>query len=133
MSKSINKTTLATLKLFKAVLIDDTKKQNETQNTEINLERYQQILAKTLPFGYLLDPRIPLNNIDDEFLTTINEVLGLSAEQANQTFHKSWQTIADSSYEQLAIQQIAHYITTYGFERLGVYQQERTRERLYSQ
>ncbi|MBS9779320.1 MAG: hypothetical protein KGV51_01710 [Moraxellaceae bacterium] len=122
MSKSINKTTLATLKLFKAVLIDD--KDNLQKNTEINLEKYQQILAKTLPFGYLLDPCIPLNNIDDKFLATINEVLGLSAEQANQTFHKSWQTIADSSYEQLAIQQIAHYITTYGFERLGVYQQE---------
>ncbi|MBS9779403.1 MAG: hypothetical protein KGV51_02130 [Moraxellaceae bacterium] len=126
MPKSINKTTLATLKLFKAVLIDDKDnlQTNSETNLEINWEKYQQILAKTLPFGYLLDPCIPLHRIDNKFLATINEVLGLSAEQANQTFHKSWQTVANSSYEQLVAQQIAHYITTYGFEALGVYQQD---------
>jgi hypothetical protein len=42
----------------------------------------------------------------------------------NQTFHKSFGTVRDSSIETLVIQQIVHYITTYGFESLGIYSED---------
>ncbi len=39
----------------------------------------------------------------------------------NQTFHKSIDTVVKSSREELFIEQLIHYITTYGFEELGIY------------
>jgi hypothetical protein len=44
--------------------------------------------------------------------------------QMNKTFHKSWKKVRDASIEQLVIEQIIHYFTTYGFEALGFYNEE---------
>jgi hypothetical protein len=44
--------------------------------------------------------------------------------QMNKTFHKSWRKVRDASIEQLVIEQIIHYFTTYGFEELGFYNEE---------
>ncbi len=106
-----NKTSTAILKLFKAVLIEDS--QQASTHTSLN--------ARTLPNGYVFDPRISDDMITDAFITQVTESIGISATQANQAFHKSWQTICDSTQEQLAIQQITHYMTTYGFESMGIY------------
>ena len=38
----------------------------------------------------------------------------LSGDQLNKTFHKSWEKILTSSREELFIEQILHYLTTYG-------------------
>lgn len=38
----------------------------------------------------------------------------LTGKQLNATFHKSWKVIKDSSREELYLQQILHYLTTYG-------------------
>ncbi len=112
------KVQIAVVKVFKALWIQD----NQLINNDTS--SYKQILAQTIPFGYALDPRLDSSVITDTLLTSINDSIGLSAEQVNQAFHKSWQTIIDSSHEQLALQQIAHYITTYGFEDMGIYQQD---------
>lgn len=42
----------------------------------------------------------------------------------NQTFHKSLGTVVNSTREELVIQQILHYITTYGLEALGKYDEK---------
>ena len=43
----------------------------------------------------------------------------------NQTFHKSIDTVINTSTEDLIIEQIIHYFTTYGFESLGIYDKDR--------
>jgi hypothetical protein len=44
--------------------------------------------------------------------------------QMNKTFHKSWKKVRDASIEQLVIEQIIHYFTTYGFEAFGFYNED---------
>ena len=45
----------------------------------------------------------------------------LNGRDLNKSFHKSWQKVRDSSNFQLVLEQVLHYITTYGFDALGVY------------
>jgi hypothetical protein len=45
----------------------------------------------------------------------------LNGEQLNATFHKSWQKVATASTLQLRIEQIVHYLSTYGLEKIGLY------------
>jgi len=78
-------------------------------------------LERTIKNGYILDPAIQPT---EELLDIIESVVGLSGEKANAAFHKSWQVVQDTPMELLMIQQIIHYITTYGFERLGIYRQD---------
>lgn len=42
----------------------------------------------------------------------------------NATLHKSWDKVANASMMQLVLEQLMHYITTYGFENLGVYSED---------
>ena len=81
----------------------------------------QDILKRTIANGYILDPSILPSK---ELLNTIEKVVGLSGSKANASFHKSWSIVKDSSIEDLIIQQIIHYITTYGFEALGIYRED---------
>lgn len=101
----------ATLRLFKAIQI----------STPTPAEMPPAILERCLSHGYLLDPAIEPT---EEVLTAIESVVGLSGEKANATFHKSWTIVQDSPLKLLVLQQIIHYITTYGFEELGIYRQE---------
>ena len=52
------------------------------------------------------------------------EMYGKDGEKWNQTFHKSFATVRDTSIEVLIAQQIVHYFTTYGLEALGLYDQD---------
>ena len=47
-------------------------------------------------------------------ITTYYAEQKLSGKALNKTFHKSWSTILSSTREELAIEQIRHYISTYG-------------------
>ena len=76
------------------------------------------VLERTIRNGYILDPAIPA---DEKTLQAIEKIVGISGEKANAAFHKSWSIIRDAAIEQLVLQQIIHYLTTYGFEQLGVY------------
>lgn len=98
------------LRLFNAVLVDEKKKHRTLKD----------VLKRTVKNGYILDPYIKPT---DELLDEIESVV-LSGEKANASFHKSWKVVRDSSDEDLVLQQIVHYITTYGFERLGIYNQD---------
>lgn len=79
------------------------------------------VLERTIRHGYLLDPAIPP---DAALLDAIERVVGLSGPKANAAFHKSWAVVRDSPLELLVMQQLIHYLTTYGFERLGIYRQD---------
>ena len=43
-----------------------------------------------------------------------------TAEELNQTLHKSFSTVIDSSIEKLLVDQLLHYFSTYGLESLGI-------------
>jgi hypothetical protein len=101
----------ALLRLFNAVLVDEKKKHRLTK----------LVTKRMVRNGYALDPYIKPS---DALLDEIESVLGLSGEKANASFHKSWKVVRDSDEEELVIQQIFHYITTYGFESLGIYSQD---------
>lgn len=95
-----------TLKLFNAVRVPQ-----YTNEAELMLE-------KTIPYGFVLAPSVSAI-ANDELIEKIKDYY-LSISKANQAFHKSWQTIKDTPQEELWIQAIIHYFTTYGYEALGV-------------
>lgn len=67
---------------------------------------------KILPeYGIVIEPSA------SHAVTAIKKFLDsqrLNGQQLNQTFHKSWKVIKESSREELMIHQILHYLTTYG-------------------
>lgn len=48
------------------------------------------------------------------------KIYGVSPEQLNNSFHKDYNTVAEADLEVLINQQLVNYITTYGFEALGM-------------
>lgn len=100
------------LRLFNAVVV----------NNKVERPFNHSVFERTIKNGYVLSPYIQVTSLS--LLDTIESVVGISGEKANASFHKSWAVVKDSSIEQLVIQQIVHYITTYGFERLGIYSED---------
>ena len=102
------------IRLFKALPI--TKKGKGKIN--------KTLLEKTVKLGFIFSPEVIYNYPEKELIKLIDIVageIGLSAEAMNSAFHKSWKKIKDANIEQLVIEQILHYITTYGFEAMGIY------------
>ncbi|MCC7574574.1 hypothetical protein KO361_03195 [Candidatus Woesearchaeota archaeon] len=104
----------STLKLFKALPVKGNQKPSE------NL--YKELLKQTIEKGFVFSPEVVADYNDYKRLIKLTEeIIGMSGEQANMTFHKSWRKVKEVSIEQLVIEQLIHYFTTYGFERLGIY------------
>lgn len=100
----------STLRLFKAVPVN-TKEKKESKYW----------LEKTLTMGFVFSPEVIANYTNlEEIFKTVVDIYGITAEQINNSFHKSWQKMKNASIEQLFIEQIFHYLTTYGFEAMGV-------------
>lgn len=99
------------LRLFNCIQVDE----------KVKIAQDVRILGRTVSNGFVLDEFI---NPTDEILKDIEDVVGISGEKANASFHKSWKVVKNSSNEELLLQQIVHYITTYGFERLGIYSED---------
>jgi len=100
------------IRLFKAVEIEEEIKQPIIK---------ENIMEKTIRRGFVFTNDVFGNYSEKELekLTDeVSKVIGLSGEQMNASFHKSWQKVRDASIEQLVIEQIIHYLTTYGFEYL---------------
>lgn len=98
------------LRLFNAVLVDSDPAHNQPPN----------LRNKTVRHGYILDPSITAT---DDLLNIIEDVVGISGEKANSSFHKSWSVVRDTPMEELVFQQMLHYLTTYGFEKQGIYRE----------
>ena len=101
----------AILRLFNSILVVETSPEKLASDVQ----------ERTIRNGYLLSPEITPT---DERLANIEAVVGISGEKANAAFHKSWKTIRDTPIQILVIQQIIHYMTTYGFESLGIYNKD---------
>ncbi len=103
---------ISTLRLFKALPIDSKKKKNPSK----------ELLEKTIKKGFVFSPEVVANYSNyNTLIKLVEDEYGLTAEQLNSSFHKSWVKVRDASDEQLFLEQILHYITTYGFEALGIY------------
>ncbi len=114
MVKSTSHLFISTLKLFNGIPVRTQKKRNPTQ----------KICEETINHGFIFSPQVVGNNTDKELRAMINIIadeIGLTPEQMNSTFHKSWKKVRDAPYFQLLVEQAFHYMTTYGYERMGVY------------
>ncbi len=64
------------------------------------------------------------NNCSKSIISLAINTWGIDHYLLNQTFHKSLNTVVETAEEELFLQQILHYITTYGFEELGIYSKD---------
>ena len=105
---------ISTLKLFNAIPVKTMRKRKPTH----------ELLQNSIYKGYIISPRIVANYSVleiEEIMNIANNIIGISGAQANASFHKSWEKVRDAPLFQLVLEQIVHYITTYGYERLGIY------------
>jgi len=106
----------STIRLFKALPI-------EFKVTQFQRES-QSLLRETVKRGFVFSGEVVLNYSERELrdlIPIIEKEIGLTAEQMNMSFHKSWAKVRDASTMQLILEQVVHYITTYGFDALGIY------------
>jgi hypothetical protein len=102
------------IRLFKALPVES--KQGKIDEDE---------LKQTISRGFIFAPEIVYHYPNmAQIIELVDKAYGRSSEQLNQTFHKSWAKVRDTSIEQLVIEQIFHYFTTYGFEALGIYDKD---------
>ncbi len=107
----------STIRLFRAIPVETKKKKKPSK----------EILKRTIKSGFILSGEILANYSDpelDRIIVETEQVVGLSGEQANSSFHKSWKKIKEANIETLVFEQLVHYFTTYGFEELGIYQED---------
>lgn len=79
-------------------------------------EKSNSINEKALTYGLLIPATASLDVVE-----TAIKLYGKDGVLWNQTFHKSWDKVANAPLMQLYLEQIIHYFTTYGFEALGCY------------
>lgn len=104
----------STLKLFNAVPVRTSRKKRPSE----------KVIEQALVNGLVISPRVVANYSEEELQEIIKiagEEIGLSAEQMNACFHKSWGKVKHAPSMQLVFEQAMHYLTTYGFERMGIY------------
>jgi len=104
------------IRLFKAVEVKTKSKEN-----------LNEILKLTIPKGFIFSPVVIANYNKEELIkliAIIKKEIGLTSAQMNSSFHKSWQKVKEASIEQLVLEQMIHYLTTYGFEQLGIYDKD---------
>lgn len=106
--------TLSTLRLFNALPIKSSGKSKQNKS----------LMEATMRNGFIFAPEVIANYTESQLLSMVDEIskeIGLSPEQMNASFHKSWTKVRDTPIFKLVIEQVMNYITTYGFESLGVY------------
>lgn len=79
-------------------------------------EKSDNVNEKALKYGLLIP-----DTANDEVVDYAIEKYGKDGTKWNQTFHKDFEIVRNAPIEDLIAQQMIHYITTYGFESLGMY------------
>lgn len=79
-------------------------------------EKTNDINEKALKYGLLIP-----DSANDEIVDIAIDMYGKDGKKWNQTFHKDFEIVKNAPIEDLIAQQMIHYITTYGFESLGIY------------
>jgi hypothetical protein len=107
----------SSLRLFKVVLIPN-------HRDDVNYECDSATQKATIRAGFVLAPDVMAHYTGDaraRLLAEIEQLYGRDGAKLNQAFHKSWGKVKNASIEQLVLEQLIHYITTYGFEQLGFF------------
>lgn len=94
------------LRLFKGFTFEHNRPTNQVNN-------YLNGVMSGIMFN---TDRVPSDVIEEAV-----KMYGIKPEMYNETFHKSFKVVRDLDILDLFLQQISHYITTYGFESLGIY------------
>ena len=108
------KVSQATLELFKSLPMEET-----VQDNDVNVE---QLLKAGV---YFTPTAQKYCCIDNEVAQLVFRTVGVDICAFNNFFHKSFDKVANASEEQLVLEQIMHYITTYGCNAMGVFDRER--------
>lgn len=103
----------STIKLFKALPVES-KAKKKTSNA---------LLQETINRGFIFSPEV-ISNYPEPELLKITKEIGLTSQQMNSSFHKSWEKIKEADIMLLVMEQMIHYFTTYGFEGLGIYDKD---------
>lgn len=82
-------------------------------------EKSEEVVEEGLKYGLLIP-----STASKEVIKEAIELYGKDGEKWNSTFHKDFEIVKNAPIEDLIAQQIIHYITTYGFESLGLYDSE---------
>lgn len=61
-----------------------------------------------------------LRKLNKDFAEEAIQKLGLDNEIWSNSFHKSWEKVENAPIEQLVLEQLIHYFSTYGMEMLGL-------------
>jgi hypothetical protein len=70
--------------------------------------------------GVLVENSVMVSYSADEISKFVEQLVPTNS-QINKTFHKSWKKVRDASIEQLVMEQLIHYFSTYGLQKLGCY------------
>jgi len=101
----------STIKLFRALPITTKEKKFD-----------EKLMEATIKHGFVFAPEIVANYSNyDELIEKVERLVGVSSEQMNSSFHKAWAKVRNTGMEQLVVEQIAHYLTTYGKENPEAY------------
>lgn len=95
----------STLRLFKALPVENKHRAGP------------DVSSQTLPHGFVIAPTV----MADAPRTVVEDVISLygrGSQELNQAFHTSFAKVRDASMRQLVLEQVAHYITTYGAPHL---------------
>jgi len=80
-----------------------------------NQEETKEINKEALKYGILIKSE------DKEIVDMAIKQYGKDGVKWNSTFHKDFEIVRNAPIEDLIIQQMIHYITTYGYEDIGIY------------
>ena len=61
---------------------------------------------------------------DEKIFGFLKEKFGYNVYELNRGFYKSFKTVADSTPEKILLNKLLHYMSTYGAERLGIFDRE---------
>jgi len=110
------------LRLFKAVVV-----KSNVVGPKQKRHVSEELLKKTIKRGFIFSSNVLANYSESELgllVAQVEQEVGLTSEKMNATFHKSWAKVKNASMEQLVMEQLVHYLTTYGFEALGIYNED---------
>lgn len=114
--KKEDKKMQSTIRLFKALPV------SVSRSDAVN---HQDEMKETLSKGFIFDDFVLSEYSDlNHIIGLVNQSYGRGSEDLNSAFHKSFAKVRDASMQQLAMEQMIHYLTTYGAERMGVYSED---------
>lgn len=117
----------ALLKMFNAVEISPSQgklRRRRYTNSKFN---NRKVLKYCASMGFVLSPEVTEGLSEDkamELAAMVRLSIAISPEEMNSSFHKSWDKVANTPIFLLVLEQCLHYLTTYGFEELGIYKSE---------